>query len=135
MRAESTSEFLAALLVYDCSVSLASCEGTSELALGDLMRDTRALAGRIITAVSIETAGIARAARAARSSADRPIVAAVARKTATGERRLALTGVAATPLLVEDVETLDPTSDFLGSSVYRRALAGTLAARVLAAID
>jgi CO/xanthine dehydrogenase FAD-binding subunit len=46
---------------------------------------------------------------------------------------LALTGVAATPILVEpgDLAHLDPPGDFRGSSRYRRELAGILAKRVV----
>lgn len=51
-----------------------------------------------------------------------------------GERRLALTGVAATPLLVTAVGELSSTGDFLGSSQYRKTVAATLAARALEAV-
>ena len=110
--------------------------------------------GGIITSVTISTAGRSSAARTGRTRADRPIVAAVARVIADGRRRVALTGVAATPVLIEapdhigtsgtgtsgtetsgiDTSRLDPPADFRGSAEYRRALAAVLAARALAAI-
>ncbi len=57
--------------------------------------------GGIITAVTVSTAGRSSAARTGRTRADRPIVAAVARITGDGRRRVALTGVAAVPVLIE----------------------------------
>jgi CO/xanthine dehydrogenase FAD-binding subunit len=42
--------------------------------------------------------------------------------------------VAATPILVQTADGLDPVGDFRGSGEYRRALATTLLARVLEAI-
>ena len=49
-------------------------------------------------------------------------------------RRLALTGVAPTPVLVQPDDVLDPAGDFRGSSDYRRALADVLLARAVEAI-
>ena len=46
-------------------------------------------------------------------------------------RRVALTGVARTPVLVEQGDELDPIADFRGSSEYRRALAEVLLARAV----
>ena len=86
---------------------------------------------RIVTAVTIETTGSSVVARAGRTRADRAIVAAAARIGADGERRLALSGMAATPLLVEGTDELDPPGDFRGSSEYRRALAEVLVARAV----
>jgi carbon-monoxide dehydrogenase medium subunit/putative selenate reductase FAD-binding subunit len=54
---------------------------------------------------------------------------------ADGTRRLALAGVAATPVLVDGADRLDPPADFRGSSEYRRALAAILMARALEAIS
>ena len=47
---------------------------------------------------------------------------------------MALTGVAATPVVVsrEEIESLEPPGDFRGSPGYRRHIAATLADRVLA---
>ena len=132
--AEPSSELLATLLVHDAIVELAAGDRTLTLPLAELLSDLSQLKGRIVTAVTIETTGITAAARVGRTRADRPIVAAVARRTPGGERLLALTGVAATPLLVTAVGELSPPGDFLGSSDYRKSVAATLAARALKAV-
>jgi CO/xanthine dehydrogenase FAD-binding subunit len=133
--ADPSSELLAALLVHDATVRLAGRDGVLTVELAALLADSQPLANRIITAVRVETGGTTAVARTARTRADRPIVAAVARRTVGGKRRLALTGVARTPLLVapaQDVaDGLDPPGDYRGSTEYRRALAAALARRVL----
>jgi len=132
--AEPTSELLATLLVHDAEVVLAGRDGVDTLPLVSLLLDLPRLEGRIITALTIDGTGVTSAARVGRSRADRPIVAAVARRTGDGQLRLALTGVAATPVLVAGVEGLSPPGDFRGSGEYRLALAATLAARALEAV-
>jgi CO/xanthine dehydrogenase FAD-binding subunit len=132
--ADPASELLASLLVHDARVTLAGPDGQHERELAVVLTDRGELAGRIIVAVDVETDGLAAAARAARTRADRPIVAAVARRTAGRGRRLALTGVAETPVLLAGEsasDDLDPPGDFRGSPEYRRALARVLARRVL----
>jgi CO/xanthine dehydrogenase FAD-binding subunit len=133
-RAEPTSEFLAALLVHEGTVTLTARGGEFVVPLAGLFADMAPLGGRIITSVAIETGGAAASARTGRSRADRAIVAAVARRGDDRTVRLAMTGVAATPVLVESVEELDPPGDFRGSSGYRRSLAAILAARALEAV-
>jgi len=133
--AEPSSELLAALLVHDARVSLAALEGVEATSpLADLLDDLASLAKRIITAVTIETGGVSAAARVGRTIADRPIVAAVARRAPSGEIRLALAGVAATPVLAAGATEYHPVGDFRGSSEYRRSLAATLSSRVLEAV-
>ncbi len=135
---DPSSELLAALLVHGALVRLTGRGGPAEIELGALLAGAGPLAGTIITAVRIETGGVTAVARTARTHADRAIVAAVARRTADGRRRLALCGVAATPVLVaaaQDVASqLDPPGDFRGSAEYRRALAVVLAKRALAEV-
>jgi len=130
------SELLAALLAYGARVELASEKGTTEVTLEALLARLPLASGEVITAVSLDTRGSAAVARTARTPSDRPIVAAVARRL-DGVWRLALTGVAATPVLVEPGATdrLAPPGDFRGSSEYRRALAAVLSARALAAVE
>ncbi len=133
--ADPSSELLASLLVHEARVGLAGPDGARDAGLADVLADRRELAGRIIVALSVRTGGVTSVARTGRTSADRPIVAAVARRTADGRRLLALTGVAATPVLVaaspEAVAGLDPPGDFRGSAEYRRALAAVLSRRAL----
>ena len=139
------SEFLATLLACDATVTLARSHGAQELGLDVLLADHRSLQGTIITRVCIAGDGIIAAARTGRTPADRPIVCAVARRAAGGVR-LALSGVAARPVLSRTApirsgadgaawaERLDPPGDFRGSSGYRRALAVTLARRAVEAV-
>jgi len=133
--ADPSSELLASLLVHQAQVRLAGADGPVSLTLPALLADRRGLAGRIIVGVRIETGGLSATARTGRTTADRPIVAAVARRTADGRRYLALTGVAATAVLVpadeHAADDLDPPGDFRGSGRYRRSLAAVLAGRVL----
>ena len=133
--ADPSSELLAVLLVHDGEVRLAGRDGAGVVKLAALLEDSRALANKIITAVRVETGGVTAIQRTARTRADRAIVAAVARRTTNGRRRLALTGVARTPLLVtpapDAAAGLDPPGDYRGSTEYRRALAAVLATRAL----
>ncbi len=133
--ADPSSELLAALLVHGAEVRLAGRDGVLTMSLAALLADSRPLAKKIITAVRAETGGTTAIARTARTRADRAIVAAIARRTAGGERRLALTGVARTPVLVapapDVADGLDPPGDYRGSAEYRRALAAVLARRAL----
>jgi probable selenate reductase FAD-binding subunit len=135
------SELLAALLAYAATVTLAGPDGDQLVGLDALLADRGRLADRIITSVVMATGGAAQAARTGRTQADRPIVAAVARQA--GGTWLALSGVAATPVLTRAagadlpgwLDRLDPPGDFRGSAEYRRALAATLARRVLEAVS
>jgi len=123
------SMLLAALLVHDARVELA---GADDRALGDLLADG-VPAGSIITAVVIDASGTVARSATGRTPADTPIVSAIARSAATGTR-LALTGVAAVPIVVDPTDpvgTLDPPSDFRGTSSYRLELARVLAERAL----
>jgi CO/xanthine dehydrogenase FAD-binding subunit len=132
--ADPASELLAAFLVHDAVVSVADRDGVVEIELQQLLAKLPLEKGRIVTAVALETTGIGSVARVGRTRADRAIVAAAARTAADGECRLALTGVAATPVLVTALEALDPPGDYRGSSEYRHALAATLSARALKAV-
>jgi CO/xanthine dehydrogenase FAD-binding subunit len=133
---EADSELLAALLVHDAVLSIAG--GPAHLTLAKFLAGHPPSGAWIIAGLTIQTTGTAAAARAGRTPADRPIVAAVARAGGDGQRRLALAGVAAAPVLVPGpaaIAGLDPTGDFRGSGEYRRAVAAVLAARALEAIS
>lgn len=136
--ANTESELLAALLVSEAQVQVQSTRGSQSFALADFLRDVpAALNGGLVTAVSVATGGKAASARVARTPADAPIVAAVARQDTNGKLHLALCGVAATPILTDPdkVAGLNPPADFRGSSEYRRQMAVTLAARVVAELN
>ena len=132
--ADTASELLAALLAHDAVSIVVGPRGVQALELARLLSELPLPVGRLVTGLTIDTSGVASAARVARTRADRPIVAAVARRAADGRQRLALAGVAATPVLVPGVAGLEPPGDFRGSSEYRLAVAATLSARVLEAV-
>ncbi len=125
------SELLAGLLVYEAQVRIEHPGGPSTLPVVDLLADPRVLAGGIIGSISVATGGATASARTGRTPADVSIVAAIGRAASDGVL-LALTGVAATPILAtrETIASLDPSGDFRGSAEYRIDLAGTLADRV-----
>ncbi len=133
--ASKESELLAALLVFEAEVHLQSSHGAKRLPLADFLRDTSgALAGGLVTAVSLTTSGKTASARVGRTPADQPIVAAVARLAPSGQGYLALCGVAQTPVLVDPNNikaAINPPGDFRGSSEYRRQMAATLGQRVI----
>lgn len=125
--AELDSEFYAALLALDAAVVLH--DGTQE----DTVRleDLQSIVG-LITAVLIPTdSARSGLARVARTPADRPIVGAVAVRTAAGER-IALCGVAPCPVLLGT--ELNPPDDFKGSAAYRHAMAEIVVQRARAEI-
>lgn len=127
------SELVAGCLAFNAQVTLAGTDGiTKTIPLNALLADHSVLEASIIISLSVETDGKAAAARTGRTPSDTSIVAAVGRRTATGIR-LALTGMALTPILVEpdSVTAVEPPGDFRGSSEYRRHLAHTLAGRVM----
>jgi CO/xanthine dehydrogenase FAD-binding subunit len=128
------SELLAALLVHEAVVEVEDREVTEGMPLERVLAELFLPAGQVVTAVTIRTTGTARAARTARTPADRAIVAAYARTTDEG-RLVALTGVAATPVLVGPADDLQPIGDFRGSADYRRHLAEVQVARVVEGIS
>lgn len=133
--AHKESELLAALLVFDAQVKVQTLNETKNIALADFLVDIpAALSGGLITSISLATMGKTASARVGRTPADTPIVAAVARQTDDGSIRLALCGVANTPVLVDPNNVkaaVNPSGDFRGSTEYRRQMAATLTNRVL----
>jgi CO/xanthine dehydrogenase FAD-binding subunit len=131
--ADPDSRLLAALLVHDAAATVATVGGTSTHAVSELLARPELLAGALVTDVTVtaDAAGEAGAiAATGRTPADVPIVAAVGRRLADGTIRVALTGVAATPVVADDPAAIAPAGDFRGTAEYRRHLAVTLTARV-----
>ena len=130
---DADSVLVAALLVHDAEVSFA--DGSTQ-PLQDMLANGLDV-GALITAVDFDPTGTTATASTARTPADVPIVAAVARSSAAGTT-LALTGVADTVVLANPEDPaagLQPPGDFRGSSPYRRSLATTLAERALKEIQ
>jgi CO/xanthine dehydrogenase FAD-binding subunit len=130
------SQLLTGLLAFDARVTIAGEGSTMEHSIGELLADASLLDGSIITSVSVPIGGTAAADRTARTPMDQPIVMAVAHRGSDGDVRIALSGVAPLPLIVDPdgLDDLDPPADFRGSSDYRRQIAAVLAGRVLAAV-
>ena len=129
-----TSELLAGLLVCGARLRIGSGDGAAEV---DLEQALHSGVGGLITEIVVGPNGEMAHERVARTPADAPIVAAVARRRDDGAIRLALCGVARVPVLVEPtaVGDLEPPGDFRGSSEYRRNQAVTLSQRVLARLE
>jgi putative selenate reductase FAD-binding subunit len=128
----SESRLLAALLTFEARVAVQSLDGRLDLSLPEFLAGLP-LPGSLVTSVTIQTEGDTAHASAARTPADAPIVAAVARRAPNGQIYLALCGVAPTPVLVNPAQTQDlqPAGDFRGSSAYRQHMATVLSNRVL----
>lgn len=133
---EAESELVAALLVCEAQITLQTVQGTRVISLTDLLSKGVQLP-YIITAITIVNEGTTAHARVARTPKDKPIVAALGRKTDSGTVHVALCGMAPKPILVQpaEIEQLTPPADFRGSGRYRKAMAGVLTQRVLTEID
>ncbi len=136
------SELPAALLVLQTEVHillppphpLTEGDSAQTFSLSDfLTHQVKNLNNGLLACLTLQTGGQTAAARVARTPADAPIVAAVARKDEAGHIHLALSGVAKTPIPVnpDELDSLAPPADFRGSSEYRREMAKVLSARVL----
>jgi putative selenate reductase FAD-binding subunit len=130
------SQLLTGLLAYGATVTVVGDGSTTEHSIDELLDGASLLDGSIITSISVPTSGTAAADRTARTPMDQPIVMAVAYRGSDGDVRLAVSGVAPVPVIVEQAafEELDPLADFRGSTRYRRHLVSVLAGRVLAAV-
>jgi CO/xanthine dehydrogenase FAD-binding subunit len=130
---DAESEFLAGLLAFGATVTVAHTGTTEDYPLEAILQNDDPFQGGIITAVSVPTGGFTAVDRTARTPMDRPIVSAVAHRGADGTIRLAMSGVASGPTLVDPsrIVDLDPPADFRGSSEYRAHLATVLGERVL----
>lgn len=128
------SVLLAGLLACDAVVTLVTASGSEETALDDLLAELatqgQSVHRSILTSIRLDVSGTANVQSTARTTADVPIVACVARRMADGVRTT-MSGVANTVVIVEDVATLTPPADFRGSTEYRRHLARVLQARAI----
>jgi CO/xanthine dehydrogenase FAD-binding subunit len=135
-------------LAAELSTTSAQSEETTTLSLDQFLADpAAALDGGLVTLVRIHVPGraIGGLARVARTPSDHPIVAAVAVVTEdTAAVRIALSGVAPRPLLVEferpeaaaeavaqAIAIAEPYADFRGTAGYRRAMGALMAKRAL----
>jgi CO/xanthine dehydrogenase FAD-binding subunit len=127
------SELLAGLVAFDASVTIAREAAIHDHPVESTLDNPQLIADSIIIDVSIEVRGTAVAHRTGRTPMDRPIVMVVGHKAPDGDIRLAATGVDTHVIAMspEETETLDPPSDFRGTSQYRKALATVLTKRVV----
>ncbi len=136
---DKESELLAALLVFDAQVQVQTGSGVKQTPLTNFLRDVpAALGGGLVVSVTLSTLGKTASDRVARTPADKPIVAALARLGHDGQLRLALCGVANTPVLVDPDNVkagVNPPDDFRGSKEYRRQMAAILTKRVVNAVN
>lgn len=128
------SELLTGLLVCDASVTLRNSADAKTVGLASLLADCELLRGALITEITINVDGTFAAERTGRTPGDQAIVSAVARRS-QGATTVAVSGVAATPVVVTDPGSLAPPADFRGSSAYRKHLAGVLVGRVTKAVQ
>jgi CO/xanthine dehydrogenase FAD-binding subunit len=131
--ADPESELLAGLLASGAMIEISERSGRVTVGLADLLAMRSQLDGNIISNVVVDIGSTGRAARVGRTPADTPIVMVAGVRNEAGVM-LAATGVAATPVIIDldHLDELDPPGDFRGSPAYRRHVAGTLGARVVA---
>jgi len=129
----SDSQLIASLLVHDAEVRILSSTGESSVPLPDVLSEPERLESQLILSIDITTDGECLSEATGRTPADTPIVSVTTRHCADGYR-MAITGVASTPVLVDPENptvSLQPFSDFRGDSKYRLHLAQILASRTL----
>jgi CO/xanthine dehydrogenase FAD-binding subunit len=128
------SEFLAALLAFEATVTVQTPGDSCGLALEEFMVSD--FPDGIITEVSFALGGPAAHERVARTPTDKAIVAVIGRRNAVGDIRLAFCGLTNRPVLLtlSELREVVPPADFRGSSQYRRAVAMVLAERVRQAL-
>jgi CO/xanthine dehydrogenase FAD-binding subunit len=134
--ASGDSLLLAALLVHDAVIGLASEQlGERTVMLGDLLVEGRR-PGELIIEVVVQTSGTGAIARTGRTPRDTPIVGVVGRRVPDrdgGSTKLALCGVGVRPALVEPgaVASVQSIDDHRATGAYRSHLAEVLTGRVL----
>ena len=131
---DSDSQLIASLLVHDAEVTiLNSSDGELSVPLQEVLIKPEGLESELIMSIDIATDGEFILEATGRTPADTPIVSVAARRCSDGDR-MAVTGVAPTPVLVDPENptvSLQPPSDFRGDSEYRMHLVKILASRAL----
>ena len=131
---DSDSQLIASLLVHDAEVTiLNSSDGELSIPLQEVLIKPEGLESELIMSIDIATDGEFILEATGRTPADTPIVSVAARRCSDGDR-MAVTGVAPTPVLVDPENptvSLQPPSDFRGDSEYRMHLVKILASRAL----
>lgn len=148
------SEFLAALLALDATVSL-RLPAPETMSLAAWLQADEPLPGLIAELLVEWPVGAGALERVARTPADQPIVSVVAWRSGDGVVRLAATGVGPRPRRLMAAEAVlsggmtshavdeaaaaaqaaaDHPGDFRGDSAYRAKMAGVLTRRALAAL-
>ncbi len=145
------SEFLAALLALDATISL-RLPAAETITLAAYLADDERLPGLITEILVYWPGGAGAADRVARTPADQPIVAVVAWRPNSGAPRLAATGIGPRPVRLsaaeshlaagQDEAAITAASDaaraaaahpgdFRGDAAYRAEMAAVLTRRVL----
>ncbi|MDP6964698.1 MAG: FAD binding domain-containing protein [Acidimicrobiales bacterium] len=131
---DSDSQLIASLLVHDAEITiLNSSDGELSIPLQEVLIKPEGLASELIMSIDLDTDGECVMEATGRTPADTPIVSVTARRCSGGDR-MAVTGVASTPVLVDSENptvSLQPSSDFRGDSEYRMHLVKILASRAL----
>ena len=134
---DSDSQLIASLLVHDAEITTLSSDGESNIPLQEVLGETESFRAQLILSIDIATDGECVMEATGRTPADTPIVSVTARRCSGGDR-MAVTGVASTPVLVDSENptvSLQPSSDFRGDSEYRMHLVKILASRALDSLN
>jgi CO/xanthine dehydrogenase FAD-binding subunit len=125
------SEFYAAMLAFDAKVTIKTAGDSCDVRLEEF--EASEFPDGIMTKISFATDGKAAHERVARTPADKPIVAVIGRRDATGAIKMAYCGVAEKPCLLTmgELQSIVPPGDFRGSPDYRKAVAAILAQRII----
>jgi len=127
------SEFYAAMLAFDATVTVKTAGDLCDVPLGDF--EASEFPDGIMTKISFALGGPAAYERVARTPKDKPIVAVVGRREVDGTIKMAFCGVARKPVVLteDELQFIVPPGDFRGSPKYRKAVAAVLAQRITSA--
>jgi len=130
---DSDSQLIASLLVHDAEITILSSDGESNVPLQEVLGKSENFRSQLILSIDLDADGDCVMEATGRTPADTPIVSVTARRCSEGYR-MAVTGVASTPVLVDSENptvSLQPPSDFRGDSEYRMHLVKILASRAI----